>query len=141
VTETGRVTKIEGDIITLRRGPGPACGGCRAHCGGGGEITARNPRRIALKPGDEAEIFLSAGTGLFSVVKVFGIPALAFTVFFIAAGMLSGWKESLCVLAGFAGLILAAFVLFFAGRRNQVFPEILRAAETEPDSNSDSYPV
>jgi hypothetical protein len=59
---------------------------------------------------------------------MFGIPVLAFAVFYIIAGIPSGWKESLCVPAGLVGLILAALVLFFAGRRSAALPEVLRAA-------------
>ncbi|MDR1626695.1 MAG: SoxR reducing system RseC family protein [Spirochaetia bacterium] len=131
MTETGKVTKIEGEIITLRCKPGLACHGCSsAICSAGGrEVRARNPRRIPLKAGDEAEISLSASSGFLSALKVFGIPVLSFVVFYGVAGVFSGWKESLCVLAGLSGLILAALVLFFAGRRNPALPEVLRAEQ------------
>jgi positive regulator of sigma E activity len=127
--ETGRVTKIEGDIITLRCKPGLGCHGCSgAGCGAKGrELRARNPRRIPVHPGDEAEVSLPGSSGFLSAAKVFGIPVLAFAVFYSAAGILTDWEESLRVLAGFAGLLLAAFVLFFAGRRDPALPEILSA--------------
>jgi positive regulator of sigma E activity len=129
VTETGRVTKIEGDIITLRRGPSGICCSCaKTGCAVAQEVKARNPRRIPLQAGDEAEISLRATAGLCAALKMFGIPVLAFAVFYVIAGILSGWKESLCVPAGLAGLILAALVLFFAGRRSAALPEVLRAA-------------
>jgi positive regulator of sigma E activity len=134
MTETGKVTKIEGDVVTLLCAPGPVCGSCsRAGCcgSGGREVRARNPRRIPLKTGDEAEISLPPAAGLLSALKVFGIPILAFAVFYSIAGISGGWRESLCVAAGFAGLIPAGLVLFFAGRRNPAFPEILRSTESE----------
>jgi positive regulator of sigma E activity len=133
VTETGKVTGIEGDIITLRCKPGPACGGCSgAGCGSPGrEVMACNTRHIPLKAGDEAEIFMPPVSGVFSALKVFGIPVLAFVLFYGIAGILAMWKESVCVPAGFAGLILASLVLYFAGRKNAVFPEILRVMEKD----------
>jgi positive regulator of sigma E activity len=94
------------------------------------EMRARNPRNIPLKAGDEAEISLTAASGLRSAFRMFGVPVLAFTVFYVITGISTGWKESLCVPAGLTGLILAALVLFFTGRRNAALPEILRAAGT-----------
>ncbi|MDR1931487.1 MAG: SoxR reducing system RseC family protein [Spirochaetales bacterium] len=130
MTETGKVTKIDGVFVTLRCKPGPVCHGCGAEsCLAGREVTARNPRNIPLAPGDYVEISAPPAAALRSALRVFGLPVLGFALFYAGAGCVFGGTEKIWALAGFAGLILSAAALAFFGGRDRAFPEVLSAVQ------------
>jgi positive regulator of sigma E activity len=131
MTETCKVTKIDGVFVTLQCKPSLSCKGCgAASCSARGrEVTARNPRNIPLSTGDQAEISVPPAAGVKSALKVFGLPVLVFALFYAGAGYVFNAAEAASVLAGFAGLVLCAASLAFFGRRG-AFPEVLRSVHT-----------
>ncbi|MDR3199988.1 MAG: SoxR reducing system RseC family protein [Spirochaetales bacterium] len=136
MTETGRVTKIDGAFITLQCKPALGCKGCGAEsCASRGrEVTARNPRNIPLSPGDRAEISVPPAATVSSALRVFGVPVLVFALLYAGADYVFDGKESFSVLSGFAGFILAAAALAIFGRRGSAFPEVLSAAQKGPEA-------
>jgi positive regulator of sigma E activity len=134
VTETGKVTKINGAFVTLKCKPCLSCHACGArHCvQTGREVAARNTLNIPLALGDEAEISVPATKTIGSILKVFGIPVLVFILAYVGVH-LSGGTEAACVLSSLAGLFISAAAIALLGRRSASFPEVLRAVE-QPDS-------
>jgi positive regulator of sigma E activity len=128
MTGTGKVTKIDGNFVTISCKPSLACHSCGSKtCSPAGrDIVARNTRGIPLKPGDYAQISLSAGHIVSSAVRVFGLPAAAFAVFYTASGSVLGEAEAARILCGLAGCALAAFWLCVWGRPKAAFPEVVR---------------
>jgi sigma-E factor negative regulatory protein RseC len=128
VTETGKVTKINENFITVSCKPSLACHSCgRASCAlGGRDIVAHNSRELPLAPGDYVELNLPTSRTAGSALRVFGLPAAAFALFYIAAGALPVEAENARVLLGLAGCALTAFLLSLWGRRKAAFPEVAR---------------
>ena len=137
MTETGKVTKIDGSFVTVNCKPLLACHACGSKiCGAGGrDIVARNPRGITLSPGDYAEIGLPAGRIVGPVLRVFGLPALAFIVAYAASASVLGDTEKIRVLSGLAGCLVGAVAAFLWGKRKNVYPEVLRAVPAPGDAD------
>jgi positive regulator of sigma E activity len=130
MTGTGKVTKINGNFVTIRCKASLACHSCgRAGCAvsGSRDIVAHNSRGLPLKTGDYVELRLPAFRTASSALRVFGLPAAAFAVFYFAAGRLWGEAENARVLSGLAGCVLGAFLVSLWGRRKAAFPEVARA--------------
>jgi positive regulator of sigma E activity len=134
MTEIGKVTKIDGDRITIHCRPSAACHSCAGGtCGARDrEIAARNVRGVALNPGDHVEIFLPSAQAVTAGLKVFILPVSLFAAFYAGAPRLGvSAEEGPRVLAGLAGLALGFLSVFLISRRSQNLPEVVRVVPEE----------
>lgn len=145
MTEIGKVTKIEGDLVTVHCKPSAACHSCNSGMCNvkDREILTRNPGKLPLRTGDYAEIFLPSGQAVKAGLQVFVLPLILFIAFYL--GMQKGFgidREGPLVLSGLAGLALGFLISFFLGRKNRTLPEIVRAvADNElPGLLPEEYP-
>ena len=143
MTETGKVTKIDGCFVTVNCKPFLACytcGGRICGAGGGRDIVARNSSGLELAPDDYAEISVSAGKISGSLFRAFGLPVLAFAAAYGASSFLPETTEKTRVLAGLAGCLAGVLAACLLGKRKRAFPEVLRTIPAPGDNKEASCP-
>jgi positive regulator of sigma E activity len=142
MTGTGKVTKIDGDLVTVNIQPSAACQSCgsktcsSANCGR--DIVARNTRGIPLKPGDYAEITLPASRAVSALLRVFGLPVLAFAACYVFAGHVPEGGEGLRVACGLGGCLLGVAAAVLAGRREGIQITVYSAQITNEETGRGS---
>jgi positive regulator of sigma E activity len=134
MTEIGRITKIDGDRVTIRCKPSAAC----HSCGGGScgakdrELTVRNPRGLSLNAGDYTEVYISSSQAVRSGFQVLVLPLLLFFAFYMTAQKALGISgEGPLVLFGLLGLTAGFSAVYVISRKNQRLPEIIRIISEE----------
>ncbi|MCL1818127.1 MAG: SoxR reducing system RseC family protein [Spirochaetaceae bacterium] len=136
MTGTGKVTKIDGSLVTVTLKPSAACHGCGSttcsSAGRGRDIVARNTHGIPLAPGDYAELTLPASRAVSALLRVFGLPVLAFAACYASVYAFGG-GELLCIACGFGGCALGVAAAVVIGRRGVVLPEVLRGLPALPE--------
>ena len=137
MTETGKVTKIDGSFVTVSCKPFPACHSCGSRlCGTRGrDIVARNPHGIKLEPGDYAQLSLPASQMVGPALRVFGLPVSAFILAYAASAYVPGAAQNIQVLAGLAGCLLGALAAFLLGRRRNACPEVVQTVPAPADAD------
>lgn len=130
--ERGIVERINDDrTVSVMLCPDEACTSCAA-CAAFDRnkpqvVRNRNPRDLALAPGDFVEIYLAPGRTIRAAALVLILPLVLFFAAYLAAGRW-GLSEPLRVGAGATGLA-AAFVFNFLRRGSPAdLPEIRRIA-------------
>ena len=138
MTETGKVTKIDGSFVTVQCRPFLACHTCGSRIcrPRNRDIIVRNPRGLKLQPGDYAELDLPASRLLGPLFRVFGLPVLAFIAAYVFSPRIFGDTEKVRVLAGCTGCLLGALAAYLLGRRKNTFPEVLRAVPAPMEADA-----
>lgn len=129
MTEIGKVTKIDGERITIQCKPSAACHSCNSGMCEvkDRELTARNSRKIMLSEGDYAEIFLPSSQILVAGFQVLIMPLILFFLFYFTAKLGFGvTKEGFLVLIGLVGLLIGFLVTYRIGRSNAGLPEVVK---------------
>jgi len=143
VTETAKITKIEGEIVTVLCANGAGSSQSCTTCGVGNcrvkarPFTARNSRGFDLKPGDEVEISVAPSHAVVAGLIVLGIPVAAFAVCWaVAAALFIG--DLLPVLAGFGGLVVGVLpaLAWKRFRRFDDIPEVSAVVESSAPESS-----
>ncbi len=142
MTETAKITKIEGNLVTVfcGNGAGSAAAGSAdscATCGGASCLmksrpyTARNSRGLDLKPGDEVEISVAPSRAVVAAIVVLGIPVASFALCWtVAMRLFVG--ELVPALAGFCGLVIGILpaLVWKRFRRFDDMPEVSAVVES-----------
>lgn len=111
MTETAKITSIDGDLVTVLCGPGQGSSLRCNTCGGEScalkarPYAARNVMGLELLPGDVVEISVAPSRALTAGLIVLGIPLAGFALFYAIASQL--WQgDAAATLAGFCGLLV-----------------------------------
>jgi len=111
VTETARITSVNGELVTVLCGPGPGASLRCNTCGGEScavkarPYAARNGLGLELRPGDVVEISVPPSRALTAGLIVLGVPLVGFALFYVIAAQV--WQgEAAPTLAGFCGLVV-----------------------------------
>lgn len=109
MTETAKITSVDGELVRVICGPGPGsalrCNTCgAASCAVNSRPYAvRNVMGFDLRPGDVVEISVPPSRALVAGLIVLGVPLAGFVLFYAIAAQL--WRgQAAATLAGFCGL-------------------------------------
>ena len=139
MTEIGKITRIDGDRVTIRCKPSAAC----HSCGGGScgakdrELTVENTRKLPLNEGDYTEVYISSSQAVRSGFQVLVLPLVLFFAFYMAAQKGLGITgEGPLVFSGLIGLVVGFFGVYVMSRKNQKLPEIVKVLTEEDVKNT-----
>ena len=108
MTETGRITEINGEEIILSCSSlSEGCKSCseNSFCSTNDKnFSALNDKKIKLKSGDIVEIYLPPGRTEFAGFMVLIFPLLSFIIFFAFGTSILGGTEGVGILFGILGL-------------------------------------
>jgi len=129
MTETGKISEINGKIVIIKPDLGGICFGCiKEECGacggsntGGinaGSIIAENLLSLSLKTGQTVEVSAPRASIFRQALAALIPPALGFTAgFFLTRFFLPNASEGACAAAGVIFLFVAAFIVYMVKKR------------------------
>jgi sigma-E factor negative regulatory protein RseC len=121
VRETGRISEIHGKMITVLCGEIAACFGCmNQECKSNKRmITAENPYHFDLSVGQFVEIERSVSGAFVQFLQALIPPLFGFFVaYFIVKFVFPISGDGIRAAAGFFGLLLAGFSVYFYRKKN-----------------------
>jgi len=119
MTETGKVSEINGKTVTIKPDLGDICFGCiKEECKACGGIIAENPKSLSLKTGQTVEVSASTASIFRQAIAALIPPALGFAAgFSLIRLLLPKASEAACAATGVIFLFVAAFIVYTVKKR------------------------